>query len=240
MIAQGQLVGPVQMPTDNTHHQKHSRTRIKFCGFTRKEDIDTALSLGADALGFVFYPKSKRYLTPAQAGQLTRHLPPFVSTLALFVDPEPAFVKEVISAMHPSLLQFHGDEDAQFCDSFDWPYLKAFRVGAPGMDSPDSLQASCLRFSNASGWLFDSYTPAYGGSGHSFDRSLLSHVMANPSSRPVILSGGLTPENVQAQVEALRPWAVDVSSGIEEAPGIKSARKMALFAQAVRLADNKV
>lgn len=213
------------------------RTRIKLCGFTRREDVDEAVRLGADALGFVFYPKSKRYVDPAKVHRLVSDIPAFVTTVALFVDPQPDFVFEVLDAMRPGLLQFHGDESEQTCTSYRWPYVKAFRVGAPGMESEQVLAAHCSRYAGAAGWLFDSYTPAYGGSGHGFERSLLNGVRSDIASRPLILSGGLQVDNVGSLVAAIRPWAVDVSSGIESAPGQKCPDKMRHFIAAVRQAD---
>lgn len=215
------------------------RTRIKICGITRQEDLSFAAHAGADAVGFVFHPSSKRYVSVQQATRLSRELPAFVSSVALFVNPEPSSVQELISSMRPSFLQFHGEETPDFCESFSVPYIKAFRVGAPGMDSPQALSQYCLKYHSASGWLFDSYTPAYGGSGHSFDHTLLSELMALDVSmrRPVILSGGLIPGTVQETVRKLRPWAVDVSSGVELEPGIKSPKLMAAFISAVKNAD---
>lgn len=215
------------------------RTRIKICGITRHEDLACAVIAGADAVGFVFHPTSKRYVTSQQAAALVRELPAFVSSVALFVNPEPATVQEVITTMHPTLLQFHGEETPEFCESFPVPYIKAFRVGAPGMDTPHALVQSCQRYHTARGWLFDSYTPAYGGSGHVFDHALLSELIAldSGSRRPIILSGGLTAQSLMEPVQRLRPWAVDVSSGVEQGPGIKSSELIAAFVSAVKKAD---
>lgn len=211
-----------------------ARTRIKICGFTRAEDIRTALSLGVDALGFVFYPPSKRYLTPAQAGEICANLPAFVSTVALFVNASQADVQAVIQAMRPTVLQFHGDETPEECASYGLPYLRAFRVGAPGQDTPESLALFCAQFDQAAGWIFDSYTAAYGGSGQSFDYSLLSGLAAlGDRVRPIVVSGGLRQDNVLQSIRALKPWAVDVSSGVEDAPGVKSAAKMRAFVATV-------
>jgi len=216
------------------------RTRIKICGITRQEDLACALVAGADAVGFVFHPTSKRYVTSQQAAALVRDLPGFVSSVALFVNPAPATVQEVITIMRPTLLQFHGDETPEFCESFSVPYIKAFRVGAFGMDTPTSLAQSCQRYHAACGWLFDSYTPAYGGSGHSFDHALLSELMAlDPElRRHIILSGGLNSQNLEMPIRSLRPWAVDVSSGVEQGPGIKSPELIDSFILAVKKADH--
>lgn len=213
----------------------HKRTRVKICGLTREQDVDLACDLGADALGFVFYPKSRRCLTPARAAELAKRRAVFVSSVALFVEPSAQLVHEVISVMSPSYLQFHGDETPQHCEQFKCPYIKAFRVGAPGLDTPQGLLAACQQHANASAWLFDSYTPAYGGSGHGFDRTLLSEVLAH-AQKPIILSGGLKIDNVAELVQKIRPQAVDVSSGVESEPGIKCADSLRAFMRAVESA----
>jgi phosphoribosylanthranilate isomerase len=215
------------------------RTRIKICGITRHEDLTCAVTAGADAVGFVFHPSSKRFVSAERAAQLVHALPAFVSSVALFVNPERQVVQEVIETMQPTLLQFHGEESPEFCASFSTPYIKAFRVGAPKMDTAQSLSESCLQFSEASAWLFDSYTPAYGGSGHTFDHALLSGLLAlEPAQRaPLILSGGLNAQTLLAPVHHIRPWAVDVSSGVESEPGIKSAPRIVEFVAAVKKAD---
>ncbi len=215
------------------------RTRIKICGMTRIEDVDSAVNAGADAVGFVFHPSSKRFVTAQQGADLARQLPAFVSSVALFVHPEPSTVREVLNVMRPTLLQFHGEETPEFCESFDMPYIKAFRIGAPGLDTPQSLVTACQRFRSACAWLFDSYTPAYGGSGHSFDHGLLTGLtaLAPSESRPLILSGGMKASNLEDPVRRLRPWAVDVSSGDEIEPGIKSAALIDAFVSAVEKAD---
>jgi phosphoribosylanthranilate isomerase len=210
------------------------RTRIKICGLTRPQDISSAAKLGVDALGFVFYPKSKRCLDPIEAGSLVQNVPVFVSTVALFVEPATDLVSQVIGAMRPTYLQFHGDESAAECERFDWPYIKAFRVGGPGLETPQAVAQACVRYSKAKAWLFDSYTPVYGGSGHGFDRDLLALV---PKDVPMILSGGLTIHNIETLVSQVKPWAVDVSSGVETAPGVKADQLMSDFVAGVRRAD---
>ena len=219
---------------------KPARTRIKICGITRREDLNAAVGLGADAVGFVFYPPSKRYVALDDVQNLRRHVPAFVSTVALFVDPSCDEVDAVVRAARPSLLQFHGDETPEQCASFGVPYIKAFRVGAPGLDTPDGLAQTCARYSGADGWLFDSYTQAYGGSGKSFDHALLRDLsgLDAQTHRPCVVSGGLTPESVAGVVRALRPWAVDVSSGVEVSPGVKSIERMRDFVSAVAQADH--
>lgn len=214
--------------TTDSHLTNGQRTRIKICGLTREQDVELACALGADALGFVFYPKSKRCLTPARAAQLAQRRDVFVSSVALFVDPAADLVSTVIQTMSPTYLQFHGDETPAQCEQFNWPYIKAFRVGAPGLQSPEELLSACQIHRNASAWLFDSYTPLYGGSGHGFDRDLLSDVLAQ-GQRPIVLSGGLNVENVGGLIQKIRPQAIDVSSGVESEPGIKCASKMRDF-----------
>lgn len=209
------------------------RTRIKICGLTREEDIAAAVEAGADALGFVFYPKSKRFLTVERAAQLRREIPAFVSLVALFVNATPEEVRAVQDGVRPDLLQFHGDESVETCRSFGQRYLKAFRVGGPGLETAEGVLDACLPYGDAAGWLFDSFTPQYGGSGASFDLGLLSAARARSSARPVVLSGGLTADTVADAVRVVAPWGVDVSSGVESVPGCKSAEKMVSFIQAL-------
>jgi phosphoribosylanthranilate isomerase len=218
----------------------NKRTRIKICGITREEDLLCAVAAGADALGFVFHLSSKRYVSPSRASELCAALPPFVTSVALFVNPDRSFVDEVIHEMSPATLQFHGDETPEFCSSFGRPYLKAFRVGAPGLDTSAGLAAQCVGYISACGWLFDSYSPLFGGSGHGFDHGLLGGVKQLRQAQSIILSGGLNALNVQAAIEAIHPWAVDVSSGVESSPGIKSADKMLEFVSAVGKARLKI
>lgn len=215
------------------------RTRIKICGLTREEDIDAAVAAGVDAIGFVFYPKSKRYVTPTRAAQLRRVVPAFVDVVALFVNPSPDEVRAVLDEVGPELLQFHGDETPQDCARHGHRYLRAFRAGAPGLETAEGLATYCRAFGEAAGWLFDSYSAGFGGSGHGFDHALLADVKADPVSRPLILSGGLNPDNVAAAVQSVRPWAVDVSSGVEVEQGIKSSDRISFFVAAVHTADAK-
>jgi len=196
------------------------RTRVKVCGLTRAQDVTAAAEHGADAIGLVFYPPSPRCLTLDAAKALRREVPPFVSTVALFVNAGAEEVSRVIDAARPDLLQFHGEEAPAFCRSFGLPYLKACRV-KPGVDLIEYLQA----FSDAVGWLADAYVEAYGGTGTTFDWS----VVPARRDRPLILSGGLTRENVREAIRRVRPWAVDVSSGVESAKGIKDADRIAAF-----------
>jgi phosphoribosylanthranilate isomerase len=213
------------------------RTRVKICGMTRPEDIATAIDAGADAVGLIFYPKSKRYVSPDHAARLRRAVPAFVDVVALFVNPDEQMVRQVLDTVGPDLLQFHGEETPEECARYGKRYLKAFRVGGPGADTPERLAQTCASFHGAAGWLFDSYTAGYGGSGLSFEHALLGEVRADPHGAALVLSGGLDPQNVRAAVTALHPWAVDVSSGVEESPGLKSHARIRAFLQAVRQAD---
>lgn len=204
------------------------RTRIKICGITRTEDARAAAAAGADAIGLVFYPPSPRYLSLARAREIRDALPPFVQSVALFVNADAAQVAQVIGHVHPAMLQFHGEESPQFCAQFGMPFVKACRV-AQGVDLLEYLRP----FSAASGWLLDAHVEEYGGVGASFDWSLVPESL----ERPLVLSGGLTRENVGEAVRRVRPWAVDVSSGVESAKGIKDAARIAAFIAEVRNAD---
>ncbi len=201
-------------------------TRIKICGITRIEDALAAAHLGTGAIGLVFWPQSARSITPAKAREIVAALPPFISSVGVYVDPEAEWVEETAAVTGLNLLQFHGDESPEFCSQFSLPYIKAVRVRA-GVD----LLQYATRYSNARGLLLDSYvegTP--GGTGDAFNWSLIPQHM----SLPLILSGGLHPGNVTAAIKQVQPWAVDVSSGVEIAKGIKDAEKIAAFMQGVR------
>jgi phosphoribosylanthranilate isomerase len=208
------------------------RTRIKICGITRTQDARAAAEAGADAIGLVFYPPSPRYLSAERAVEIRDALPPFLQTVALFVNADAAQVAQVIGRVHPAMLQFHGDETPEFCAQFGLPFVKACRV-KPGVDALEYLR----RYGRAAAWLLDSFVPEYGGVGESFDWSLLPAALRAPGSRPLILSGGLDRGNVGRALRAVRPWGVDVSSGVESAKGIKDAAKMAAFIAEVRNAD---
>lgn len=209
-----------------------NRTRIKVCGLTRRDDVLAAAEAGIDAIGLVFYPPSPRFLALDDAAALRAATPPFVSTVALFVNPEAGQVREVIERVRPSMLQFHGEEAPAFCSQFGLPYLKACRVRSGVSDGTDLLKY-LQPFADAAGWLLDSHVAEYGGVGESFDWSLV------PAERlrPLVLSGGLSPANVGEAVRRVRPWAVDVSSGVESAKGIKDAVKIRAFVKEVRNAD---
>ncbi len=187
-----------------------------------------AAEAGADAVGLVFYPPSPRFLSLGRAMEIRDALPPFVQTVALFVNPDPAQVAQVIGAVRPSLLQFHGEESVQFCESFGMPYVKACRV-RPEVDLLEYLRP----FSRASAWLLDSHVAEYGGVGERFDWSLVPA----KRDRRLILSGGLAADNVAEAIRQVKPWGVDVSSGVESAKGIKDAAKVAAFIAEVRNAD---
>lgn len=204
-------------------------TRVKICGITRVEDALAAARQGAHAIGLVFYERSPRHLSIAQAAQLAAVLPPFVTTVGLFVDAEPPFVREALAAVPLDLLQFHGDESPEYCAQFGRPYLKAIRVKA-GVD----LLQCAARFSTAKALLLDAYVAGVpGGTGATFDWELIPGNLP----LPVILSGGLNAENVAAAIERVRPYAVDVSSGVEAAKGIKDAAKVAAFINEVKQID---
>lgn len=205
-----------------------SRTRIKICGITRRADLEAAVQAGADAVGFVFYPPSPRSLSLEMAAELARAVPPFVTRVGLFVNAEPGSVRETLSAVQLDLLQFHGEEDAAYCEQFGMPYLKAARV-RPGVDLLEFARA----YPSAQALLLDAWVEAYGGVGQSFDWSLIPGDLP----LPMVLSGGLHAENVSQAVLKISPWAVDVSSGVEAAKGIKDAGKIAKFVDAVKKAD---
>ena len=209
-----------------------SRTRIKICGITRIEDALCAASAGADAIGLIFYPPSPRAVTIEQATSISDVLPPFVSTVALFVNASVHEVDDVIRHLRPSILQFHGDEDAAFCTQFGVPFIKAIRVGE--LMRPADLLEYADEFKAARAVLLDTLAQGlYGGSGESFDWKLIPTEMR----RRVLLSGGLHPENVSGAIQLIRPWAVDVSSGVEASKGVKDHAKVHKFIEEVRNAD---
>ncbi len=207
------------------------RTRIKICGLTREADVDAAVAAGADAIGFVLYDKSPRHVSAQRAAQLARRLPPFVTPVLLFVNTTPESLRLAIDHVPHALLQFHGDETPQQCDAAGRAYLRAARM-APGLDLLDFA----ARFNSAQALLLDTHVESYGGGGKAFDWSLVP-----PSvPLPVVLSGGLNVANVIDGMRRVRPWAVDVSSGVESAKGVKDAEAMRRFCRAVREADARV
>ncbi len=201
------------------------RTRVKFCGMTRIQDVRRAISLGVDALGFVFVKASPRALTTKQAQELVAGIPPFVMTVGLFMNAETVDIQNVLKNVRMDILQFHGNEDQQFCEQFNVPYLKAVPMG-----STDLVNEFCSRHPSATGFVLDSHaTDTMGGSGEKFTWSRVPSEL----DKPVILAGGLTPGNVAEAVRTVRPYAVDVSSGIEVSKGIKDIDKMQRFVQEV-------
>ena len=207
------------------------KTRIKICGLTREEDVKAAVVAGADAMGFVFYPPSPRYVSPQRAAELVRLIPAFVDVVGLFVNAAPETVLAACNALPINVLQFHGDEDAAYCRQFGRPYLRAARV-RPGLDLVEFARS----FPDARGLLLDAFVEGYGGGGHVFDWTLI------PPALPgfLILSGGLNAGNVGDAVRRVQPVAVDVSSGVEMGKGIKDHAKIAAFVDAVRAADQAV
>ncbi|MFZ3286760.1 MAG: phosphoribosylanthranilate isomerase [Telluria sp.] len=215
------------------------RTRIKICGLTRPEDVQAAVAHGADALGFVFYGASPRHVSAAQAARLMARLPPFVGTVGLFVNASADEVRAVTDIAQVALLQFHGDETAQQCAEAaalaQRPFMRAFRV------KPDTTGADLLEYEHQyrtasplfSGLLLDTFVDAYGGAGKVFDWSLIPKELAPR----VVLSGGLSVQNATDAVLRVRPYAVDISSGVELRKGIKDGLKIAAFVGAIRAAD---
>ena len=201
------------------------RTRIKICGLTREEDVRAAVSAGADAIGFVFYPPSPRFVSFESAAELARLIPPFVTTVGLFVNAGRDYVENALEAVPLQVLQFHGDETEADCVGFGLPYIKAGRM-RPGLD----LLKYAASFPCAQGLLLDAFVEGYGGGGETFDWSLI------PSGLPLplILSGGLHAGNVAEAVRCVQPWAVDVSSGVETAKGIKDADRITEFVAGVQ------
>lgn len=215
------------------------RTRIKICGLTRPQDVQSAIEAGADAVGFVFYPKSPRYIAAAAAGQLIAQIPPFVTAVGLFVNPTLEEVQALIAQAPISLLQFHGDETPELCaaiaQAVQRPFIRAIRV-KEGMQPADLLKyESDYRAASTlfTGLLLDTYTDSYGGSGKGFDWSLIPENIAPR----VVLSGGLSAQNATDAVLGVRPYAVDISSGVEQDKGIKDAAKIRAFIAAVKTAD---
>jgi phosphoribosylanthranilate isomerase len=205
------------------------RTRIKFCGITRPDDARRGAELGIDAVGLVFTRASQRFIGITQGRTIRAALPPFVTAVALFMDDEPGWIEEVISVVEPDLLQFHGAESDGFASSFSRPYIKAVPMG-----SVADASRHAAAYPGASGLLFDSHARgARGGTGETFDWSRFPA----GNARAFVLAGGLTQDNVARAVATVRPYGVDVSSGIESAPGIKDMAKMRAFVAAVRSAD---
>lgn len=205
------------------------RTRIKFCGMRRAEDVDFALTMGVDAIGLILVPGTPRALSLEQAAQLRGRLPAFVSCVALVMNAEQKLIRAVLDQVRPDFLQFHGSENESECVHWQCPYLKAIPMADPAV----GLEWMG-RYPSASGLVLDAHAAGEaGGSGRAFDWSAIPEA----DNQRVILAGGLSPQTVQAAVERVRPWAVDVSSGIEDSPGVKSVERMRDFVAAVRRAD---
>jgi phosphoribosylanthranilate isomerase len=217
----------------------NKRTRIKICGLSRPEDLQVAVEEGADAIGLVFYPKSPRYVSPETAGRLIAAVPAFVSTVGLFVNASPREVADVVGSAPVSLLQFHGDETPEQCvasaQAVNRPFLRAVRM-RPEMSAADLLEyeKNCRAAGNLfAGLLLDAFVDGYGGGGKVFDWSLIPKELAPR----VVLSGGLSAQNATEAVLQVRPYAVDVSSGVEMSKGIKDPARIRSFIRAVRQAD---
>ncbi len=209
----------------------NARTRIKICGLTREQDVDAAVEAGADAIGFVLYAMSPRHVDVKRAAALARRLPAFVTPVGLFVNADAALIAQATDAMPTLLLQFHGDETPVDCQAPGRPYLRAARM-APGFD----LLKFATVHPDAQAILLDAHVDGYGGAGKVFDWSLIPHDVP----RPLVLSGGLHVENVIEGILRVRPWAVDVSSGVEQAKGVKDAAAMRRFCEQVREADARI
>jgi len=205
------------------------RTRVKICGFTQVQDAVEAANLGVDAIGLVFYPPSPRHVSIDTAIEIVNALPAFVTVVALFVDEQEAQIREVLSKVSIDCLQFHGDESAEACELYNKPYMKAVRV-KPELDIMDIAS----QYKKATAILLDAYHPGIkGGSGSQFDWNLIPE----NCSLAVVLAGGLQVDNAKQAVETVRPYALDVSSGVESSKGIKDVAKMAAFIQAINEGD---
>lgn len=211
------------------------RTRIKMCGFTQKEDIVAACALGCDAIGFVLYPQSPRAVSLEHLRTLITYVPSFVTPVLLFVNASSEEIMSALACAPHALLQFHGDEPLEECLRYKRPFLRAIRVPS---DAPLDLLQYQQEYAQAQGLLFDTWSSGYGGSGHCFDWNLVNaNSKPHPQAPHIILSGGLTPDNVADGIQKIRPWAVDVSSGIEKSKGIKEVNLMQAFIQAVKQTD---
>ncbi len=208
--------------------KKYQRTRVKICGITRAEDAAQVVAAGADAIGLVFYGPSPRAVTIEMAKEIVKSVPAFVTVVALFVNPGVEEVRKVLEEVRIDLLQFHGDEESDFCSQFQRPYIKAIRVR-----QTSDVVASSLRFPDALALLLDSYKPGVpGGTGETFDWSLIPE-----SPKPLILAGGLAPDNIAFAIDQVQPFAVDVSGGVEAKKGIKDHSKINEFIKEVNRRD---
>ena len=228
-----------QSPDTTTMALKNPhRTRIKICGLTREADVDAVVEAGADAVGFVLYPQSPRYVSPERAAALAARLPAFVTPVLLFVNASPTFIAESIEAVPQALLQFHGDESPEDCLAAGRPFLRAARIPTGPAGAAFDLLKYAQDFAAAQAILLDAHVDGYGGGGQSFDWTAFpwSHPLLNAGSR-LVLSGGLDAANAIDGISRVRPWAVDVSSGVEVSKGIKDPEKIHRFVAAVRAAD---
>ena len=208
-----------------------SHTRVKICGITRTEDALHAAAEGVDAIGLVFYEKSPRFVTSTQAAEICKKLPAFVTSVALFKDADADTVRQVLTEVSIDLLQFHGSETAEFCRQFGKPYIKAL-----GMAGESSVPKQVAEYHDARGLLLDGHAPgAAGGTGESFEWGMIPAEL----EYPLILAGGLNPDNVLGAIRAIHPYAVDVSSGVESEKGFKDAALVTAFMNNVRQANNE-
>jgi len=210
---------------------KQIRTRVKICGITRVDDALDVVASGADAIGLVFYGPSPRNVSLERAKEIAAAVPAFVTVVALFVDPSEEQVQQVLNHVRIDLIQFHGDEENDFCSRFQRPFIKAIRVR-----QASDVVASCLRFPNAVGILLDSYKPGVpGGTGETFDWSLIP----TQANKPLILAGGLNADNIAGAIDDVQPFAVDVSGGVEASKGIKDPEKVKAFLNEVYSVDQR-
>jgi phosphoribosylanthranilate isomerase len=207
------------------------RTRVKICGITRSDDARLAVDAGVDAIGLVFYEKSPRFVTNARADEISRLVPAFVSRVALFKDADEDMIQAVLQQVEIDLIQFHGSETPAFCERFGRPYIKALGMKAPECDA-DYLVTMAEKYQAAKALLLDGHAPGEaGGTGETFNWSAIAAI-----DRPVVLAGGLNADNVKQAIEIMHPFAVDVSSGVENTPGLKDKDKVAAFMQQVKTA----
>ena len=221
----------------------HFRTRIKICGLTREQDVDAAVDAGADAIGFVLYAPSPRAVSIDRAAQLAKRLPPFVTPVLLFVNEPESTIHAACEAIGHAFLQFHGDdaiETPAFCESFQRPFMKAARIPI-GAESSFDLVKYAASYKAASAILLDTLVTGYGGGGTTFNWNAFNWSQLSTNVKlPLVLSGGLTPANVGLGISTVRPWAVDVSSGVESSKGIKDTQKIIDFVCAARMADTNI
>ncbi|PCI09224.1 MAG: phosphoribosylanthranilate isomerase [Gammaproteobacteria bacterium] len=210
------------------------RTRVKICGITRCEDAQLVVDAGVDAVGLVFYEKSPRFVNAEMAAEISQAIPAFVSRVALFKDANTQMIKTILQTVAIDLIQFHGSETAEFCEQFNRPYIKA--LGMRGVElNQEFLSASVAKYSSAKALLLDGHAPGEaGGTGESLNWSSMAAVIASVNI-PIVLAGGLNPDNVKMAIEQVHPYGVDVSSGVESSPGIKDKTKVTTFMEQVAI-----